>query len=266
MRGTGSRGIVLGTLLLVACESHAPRLDFPSAPVAAAPSRADIAQDAVPDRKLIRTGELQVRVKDVGEAAERTDSIVHANGGLTTNTRISQQDNTRRRADITLRVPVNMLGKTVSALKALGETTDEASTQQDITKDYVDLETRLAVREQELARLRELLANRTGKLSDVLEVEREITRVVTDIEQMKGARRYYDNQVEMATIALTLFEAGALQPAPGMSIGIALRQSLQALNTSAGLLIYVLTLLLPWIILGLVVRWLVGFWRRRHPE
>lgn len=82
---------------------------------------------------------------------------------------------------------------------------------------------------------------------------------------MKGERRYYDNQVEMATIALTLFEAGALQPVPAMSIGIALRQSLQALNTSAGLLMYVLTLLLPWIILGLAVRWLVGFWRRRHP-
>lgn len=263
MSRINGRGLALGALLLIACDSGGPRLDFPSAPVAASAPGAEMAQGSAPDRKLIRTGELQVRVKNVQEAAEQTDSIVHASGGLTTNTRISQQDNSRRRADITLRVPVDALGKTVSALKALGETTDEASTQQDITRDYVDLETRLAVREQELARLRELLANRTAKLSDVLEVEREITRVVTDIEQMKGERRYYDNQVEMATIALTLFEAGALQPVPGMSIGIALRQSLQVLNTSAGLLIYVLTLLVPWIIVGIIVRWLIQRWRRR---
>lgn len=264
MRRLHARAFALGALLVLGCGSESPLPEFRSASVATPAARPEIARDSAADRKLIRTGDLQIRVKDVQEAVQRTDSIVHANGGLTANSRFSQEDDSRRRADLMLRVPADALGKTVTALKTLGVTTSESSNQQDITKDYVDLETRLGVKEQELARLRELLANRTGKLSDILEVEREITRVVTDIEQMKGERRYYDNQVAMSTLTLTLFEAGALRPAPGMSIGIALRQSLQGLNTSAGLLIYFVTLLAPWIIAGILVRWLIHLWRRRR--
>ncbi len=264
MRRLHAPAIALGALLLLGCESGGPLPEFRSASVATPPAQPEIAQDSAADRKLIRTGDLQIRVKDVAEAVQRTDSIVRANGGLTANSRFSQEDDSRRRADLTLRVPADALGKTVTALKMLGVTTSEASNQQDITKDYVDLETRLGVKEQELARLRELLANRTGKLSDILEVEREITRVVTDIEQMKGQRRYYDNQVAMSTLSLTLFEAGALRPAPGMSIGIAIKESLRTLNTSGGLLIYFAVLLAPWIIVGAIVRWLIALWRRRQ--
>ncbi|HET7603980.1 MAG TPA: DUF4349 domain-containing protein [Gemmatimonadales bacterium] len=255
---------LLGASLLLACGSENPLADRSALPVAAPSAQSEAAPAAAPEQKLIRTGELQVRVDKVAEAVQRADSIVRANGGLIANSRLSQEDESRRRADLMLRIPAESLNKTVGALKTLGTPTSEATTQQDITRDYVDLETRLAVKEQELARLRELLANRTGKLSDVLEVEREITRVVTDIEQMKGQRRYYDDQVAMSTLTVTLFEAGALRGAPGMSIGIAIRESLRTLNTSGGLLIYFVVLLAPWIIVGAIVRWLIILWRRRQ--
>lgn len=259
------RAVLLGALLLLGCGPNSPLPASRSASYVTLPAPPDIAQDsATADRKLIRTGQLQVRVDDVAEAVAHTDSIVRANGGIVADSRLTQEDESRHRADLTLRVPADALDKTVTGLKALGTPTSEATNQQDITRDYTDLETRLAVKEQELARLRELLANRTGKLSDVLEVEREITRVVTDIEQMKGQRRYYDNQVAMSTLSLTLFEAGALRPVPGMSIGIAIKESLQTLNTSGGLLIYFVVLLAPWIIVGAIIRWLIVLWRRRR--
>jgi hypothetical protein len=48
--------------------------------------------------------------------------------------------------------------------------------------------------------LSEVLQNRTGRLSDVLEVEREIMRVRTEIEQMEAQRTQFDDRIEYATL------------------------------------------------------------------
>src|SRR5204863_8904149 len=123
---------------------------------------------------------------------------------------------------------------------------------QDITKEYADLETRTVVKEATVARLRSLLENRTGKLADVLEVERELSRAVTELEQMKGERRYYDRQVAVSSISVEVYELGEI-----VSGGIAeplreaLHRSLGLLATSASMLIYALAFLAPW-------AWLLG--------
>jgi hypothetical protein len=122
----------------------------------------------------------------------------------------------------------------------------------------------LSVKEETAVRLRRLLADRTGKLSDVLEVEREIDRVVTEIEQMKGERRYYDSRIALSMINLTLFEAGATRPNSRLSIADAFRQSLEELSTSVAWLVYVVTFLAPWLVLASVVWWLVRFIRTRR--
>ena len=55
-------------------------------------------------------------------------------------------------------------------------------------------------------RLSQLLQNRTGGVSDVLEVERETARVRTEIEQMEAQRRQFDRRIEYATITLEVVE------------------------------------------------------------
>jgi hypothetical protein len=116
--------------------------------------------------------------------------------------------------------------------------------------------TRLAVKEETVRRLRALLASNTGKLSDILEVERELARVVTEMEQLKGEQRYYDQRVAISTISVNLLEIGAIAPV-GVTSGIAraFRESLQALGTSASWLVYLITFLVPWLILAVAVRW-----------
>ncbi len=55
-------------------------------------------------------------------------------------------------------------------------------------------------------RLTDLLRNRTGKLSDVLEVEQEVDRVRGEIEQMEAERKNMANQVSFATLNATITE------------------------------------------------------------
>jgi hypothetical protein len=75
-----------------------------------------------------------------------------------------------------------------------------------VTAQYVDLEARLGNSRQTEQRLADLLRNRTGKLSDVLEVEQEISRVRGEIEQMEAERKNLSKQVSYATLSATITE------------------------------------------------------------
>jgi hypothetical protein len=133
-----------------------------------------------------------------------------------------------------------------------------------VTKDYADLETRLAVKEQTVTRLRALLDNRTAKLADVLDVERELGRAVAELERMKGERRYYDQQIAVSTVKLTLFERVPSQITQVTKpIADALQGSMQVLGSSIGTIIYLFIALVPWALVALGVVWLVKPLRRR---
>jgi hypothetical protein len=222
------------------------------------------APPASSDQRVIRSGDISVQVGNVEVATRRADSIAQQRGGLVVETRVAQDDRGKRSAHLVINIPADRFEEALLLLKALGVAKSEAITQQDVGKAYADLETRLSVKEEMAVRLRRLLADRTGKLSDVLEVEREINRVVAEIEQMKGERRYYDNRIALSTINLTLFEAGAARSSSRFSITDSFRQSLEVLSTSVAWLVYLTTFLAPWLILASIVWWLVRFIQRRR--
>ncbi len=215
------------------------------------------------DLKVIRSGELRIQVKDVDAAALRADSSVVQRGGLVANREQSAGDNGKRSAHLVVRVPADRFADLMQSLKLLGSVKNETVSQQDVTKAYFDVETRLAVKEQSLGRLRQLLATKAARLADVLDVEREMTRVVAEIEELKGERRLYDNRIALSTIDLTVFEEGALAPGPSFTVGQALRQSIEVLSTSLAWLVYLITFLLPWALVTVLVWWIVRRLRKR---
>lgn len=215
-------------------------------------------------QKLIRTAELQIQVRDVPAALKAADSIAQAAHALVADSRTTQDEDGKRTAEVLLRVPSQEFPALLRALRGVGSIKVESIGTQDITREYADLETRLAVKEQMVTRLRALLDNRTAKLADVLEVERELGRAVAELEQMKGERRYYDQQIALSTVRLTLFERVPTQLAQiSKPIDTALENAMQVLGASIGTIIYLLVALAPWIIVALGVVWLVPSWRRR---
>jgi Domain of unknown function (DUF4349) len=198
--------------------------------------------------KLIRTAALVVEVPDFRAAVEQATRAVASLGGYVSDRQSSEDGAGRERGQVTLRVPSGKFDGALSALKTLGRVTSEGVQTQDVTRAYADLETRLAVKREAAARLREILRRQTGKVSEVLEVEREIARVVEDIEQAEGERRYLEHQVSLSAITLSLHEPDALVH-PGFldPVLAALRQSLRILGESLGSMIELLAGLLPWL-------------------
>ena len=83
----------------------------------------------------------------------------------------------------------------------------------DVTKAYFDTDARMKNLQLEEARLQQILDLKTGRLSDVLAVERELARVRQQIEEMQGTLKYYDTMVQYATVSIALSEKDLNQTA-----------------------------------------------------
>lgn len=256
-------------VLTAACgregQPSAPSAEQTQAAAVARVAGAPAVQAPVIQQQIIRTAELRVEVHDARKAAQAADSIATRYGATIGDTRVSQETDDRRVAQLTIRVPAEHMGEVLVALRKLGDVKEETTSAQDVTREYTDLTTRLAVKEQEVGRLRAMLDARTAKLADVLEVERELTRAVTELEQMKGEQRYYDSQIARSTITVTFIE-----PAPtrgsqlGAPVAEAIHDSLGVLGRSLSAVVYVIAFALPWLLVALLVWYVRARWRARH--
>jgi hypothetical protein len=228
------------------------------APGRARPAAVQPSPDPLASLKLIRTAQVRLEVDDFRAAAARVEEIARAHGGYVASSQSDGAEGERRQGSLTVRVPADRFDAAFGGLKALGKVLDDKVDVQDVTKAYFDLETRLRVKRDTEARLREILRTRTARLSDVLEAERELARVTEEIEQMEGTRRFYDQQVAFATVVVSLEEPrpvvrpGALDP-----VREALRESLRLMSVSVAALIYVVVFLAPWavVLVPAVLAW-----------
>ncbi len=212
------------------------------------------------DRKLVRNALVQMEVEQIQSAVDAIRKLARTNSGLLSNVDVKTDDRGHSHASVTLRVPEDRYDPAQVGLRTIGNVTQESSRSDDVTKAYTDLEIRLRVKRGTEERLRSLLADRTAALSDVLSAEREIERVVTEIEEMEGSRRFYDQQIAMSTIQVELRERSPILEAGSSStIRTALRTSIGLMVRSLTILLYVMFLLLPWLILGALIAGLAVF-------
>jgi hypothetical protein len=112
----------------------------------------------------------------------------------------------RRQYTLTVKVPPARFDGINTMLKGEGEVKDMSVQLQDVTKQYTDLDTRITNSQLELERLQQLY-NQSDNVSDLLQVEREITRVETNLELLTQQKQELVSQVEMSTIVITVYEA-----------------------------------------------------------
>ena len=123
-------------------------------------------------------------------------------------------------AQITLRVPAAQLEQTERAVSALGEVTAQTSEASDVTAQHADMAARLRNLRAEESRLRTLFAH-AGDVSDLLDVEQQLSSVRGDIESAQAQIAVIDNQVALSTLTVSLSQPGAIvRPASGVSWGI----------------------------------------------
>jgi len=126
-----------------------------------------------------------------------------------------------RTLNASLRTPGDQLDATITELKALGRLLVESRTGEEVTQQSIDLDARLTNARTSEQRLIDLLKHRTDKLSDILQVEEEISETRGRIEQMEAERRNLDKRVQFARIDLSLTEVYEPTPSRGRLRGAA---------------------------------------------
>lgn len=214
-------------------------------------------------RKIIYTAQVDLVVENLGSAQEKLTRLVKENAGYIAETNIGGTSGERRSGSWKVRIPVENYEAFMAGATKLGELRTIQANSQDVTAEFYDVEARIANKQVEEKRLQELLKKATGKLSEILQVERELSRVRGEIEQLQGRIRVLGNLSSLTTITLTLNEIKDYVPpaTPSFRTKIArvFSDSLKSLSQFCqGLVLFVVGLA-PW--LPLIA--LIGFpiWR-----
>jgi hypothetical protein len=160
----------------------------------------------LPEPMIARTAQLAIIASDFAHARERLEAILKSHHGYMGQLTATAPTGTGRTLDASLRIPSGELDTTMTELKKLGRVESESQSGEDVTRQYVDLEARLANARNAEQRLTAVLKQQTGKMEDVLAVEKEITRVRGEIEAMEAERKTLGGRVEFATITVKISE------------------------------------------------------------
>jgi hypothetical protein len=158
---------------------------------------------------LIRTGRAVVQVDSLEQGITRVRALARHVGGIVGNTTISAGTEETRRAEMELRIPSANFDDAVGGLAPIGRVQSVNVSAEDVGEEYTDVSARVANARRLEARLLDLLANRTGRLEEILNLEREVARVREEIERYEGRLRYLRTRASISVLTLTLHEPQA---------------------------------------------------------
>jgi hypothetical protein len=193
------------------------------------------AEDAFTERTIIKTGTLLIHVDDVDEALARVQEVVAAHDGeLVKVERHRYEDDDS--CVVAVRVPAERFDAAVASAQKIGEVVELVVDAEDVTEEYVDLQMRLDNQLKARDQFIEILRTRTGKLEDVVALQREINDTTEEVERLTGKILYLKNRAALSSIYITLRKPAEKAPAAKEEKPSVIEQVLAALRDAvAGL-------------------------------
>jgi len=170
----------------------------------------------VQERMVIQTADLaivvqnpQVRMTEISKMAQDMGGYVVSSNLYQTSTSLGKQV---PEATIVVRVPSEKLDEALVLIKKdAGDVPYENRSGQDVTSTYVDLQAQLKAKEAAEAQLLKIM-NDAVRAEDVLNTYMQVQAIQTEIEQLKGQIKYYDEAVALSSISVRLIAEEGTQP------------------------------------------------------
>ena len=194
------------TTLLMAPREPAPA-DGASLAVPTALTPADLG------REIVYRATIRVQADDVTAAGNEAVAIVQGLGGIV----FSQTTRTEPepRAEMVFKVIPADFSTALDRLAGVGKLVDQSISADDVTERVVDLESRISTAATSVTRLRRLLEEAVD-LEDVAQIEGELLERETTLEVLRGQLRTLSDQVDLATITLTITQSPTVLPDTGI--------------------------------------------------
>lgn len=255
---------ILFLILMFGCEeAHQPMMydaldEEPTQPPQQAKAVADEEQPEV-ERKLIKTGKIEFETGDIAETRKVIFTSLEQHEGYVS----SDEENAyggRRRNTIVVRVPADHFDLLLQEVTAGVTKFDRKVIEtKDVTEEFLDIEARLKTKKELEKRYLELL-NRANSVSEILEVEKEVGILRSEIESTEGRLRYLQSRVSFSTLSISIY-----QPKPDESkFGQKFSEGFNDGWDSLASFFFFLISIWPFLIIGTAIFFGIRMWRKRR--
>jgi hypothetical protein len=219
-------------------------------------------------KKNIKTGGITFKSDDIDADYKKVVALLPGYDAYVENENQTKSEQ-RINYDLTIRVPSDQYDSLYNGLSNMAERVEHKYTNmQDVTERYYDLQTRIKNKKTLEQRYIDLLSKATA-VKDMLEIERQLNEVRTEIENLQGQFNYLSNQVSLSTLQLSFFEILPYTYDDGQRPGFGNRILSALSNGWQGMQLFVLGLITIWplylfLALGVLAFVLARKWWRRR--
>jgi hypothetical protein len=174
---------------------------------------------AVTTHLIIKSAEMRLLVEDSDRAIDRVTQVVGDTGGYIISSRVWNQayydGKNYKYATITIGVPVESFERALNRLRDLSiEVLDETASGEDVTDQYVDLQSQLVNLEATRERIKTFL-DQAQNVDEALRINQQLSEIERQIEEIKGRINYLQDRSSYSTITITLEpELPVIEPTP----------------------------------------------------
>lgn len=216
-----------GFLLLWGCKEHerteeAVNMMVSSPAMTMAPVQTGAFENSInkPDyeQKIIKTADLAFETANLDETAAHIHNAAKQFNGLIQHDS-ENKDSYRLTHNITVRIPSkDFEGFIAEISKGVTYFDRKEISAQDVTDEYIDLEARIKAKKTLEARYLELL-KKAAKVSEMLEIEKELSAIREEIESQEGRLRYLKSKVSLSTVNIGFYKTTEVQEGATVSYG-----------------------------------------------
>lgn len=168
------------------------------------------------DRKLIRTVRLSVETTDYDNLYKNVVSMISQLGGyieqIDESLETWNEPNTRN-TNMVIRIPKSVDDQLINEITTNSNVTSRSESVDDVTLDYVDMESHKKTLMAERDRLMAFM-EQAADIEEMISIEARLSDVQYQIESMESQLRTYDNKIEFTTIHLDINEVARIVPKP----------------------------------------------------
>jgi hypothetical protein len=170
------------------------------------------------EQKIIKTGNLRFETNDIEATYSQIQSAVKSHNAIIQNDTEGKNYESVFK-NITVRVPsknFDLFLKDIS--KGVSYFDNKEISSQDVTEEYIDIDARLKAKKVLEARYLELL-KKANKVTEMLEIEKQLSAIREEIEAKEGQLRYMQSQISMSTITIEFYKTVAIEDGATISYG-----------------------------------------------
>lgn len=156
-----------------------------------------------PNRLVIQDTNLSLQVKDVSKTINNILETTKKLGGFLINSSLSKPEGAAS-GNISVRIPEDKRQEALEDFKKLAvKVVSESVYGNDVTDQYVDLGSRLEVLNKTKAKYEEIL-QQAQEVTDIMSVQEQLTRLQTQIDNLKGQQKYYEQSAKLSKVVIYL--------------------------------------------------------------